>query len=57
MTEKNNIVVGVIFHTPPESVEEARQALEKIPFLRIIYFKQSKGKLWVVSSEDEGGKR
>jgi len=45
------IVIGVIGHVNPKFLEEVREEIKAITNLKVIFFKESNGKLWVVSEE------
>ena len=54
--EKNHsdsvIIVGLIAHVNPKYLADFKQQIEKSPFVtRLIIFKESNDKLWIVDRE------
>jgi hypothetical protein len=45
------IVVGVVGHVFPEHLADFKQLLEDYPHFRLVIFKESDAKLWLVSQE------
>ena len=45
------VVVGVVGHVFPEHLADFKRLLEDYPYLRLIMFKESDNKLWIVESE------
>jgi len=45
------IVVGVVGHVFPEHLADFKRLLEDYPYLRLIIFKESDNKLWLVERE------
>ena len=45
------IVIGLIAHVNPLYLAQVQKQVESIPHLKIIFYKESSGKLWIVSGE------
>ncbi|MFX1453422.1 MAG: hypothetical protein ACFFCM_21485 [Promethearchaeota archaeon] len=46
------VVIGAIGHVPPKFLKQVKKDIQKISHFKIIFFKESSGKLWIVSGED-----
>lgn len=56
MTETNNhadapVVLGLIGHVRPLFLEDVKKEIEKVPHFKLIFSKESSGKLWIVGDE------
>lgn len=53
--ENNNrpIVVGIVGHISPEFLADFKHYIEKFSQFRLIIFKESDDKLWIVSRSDK----
>ena len=47
------IVIGFIGHVHPIFLEEVKTKVETIPHLKIVFYKESSGKLWIVSGDEK----
>jgi hypothetical protein len=45
------VVIGFIAHVHPLFLEQVRKQVEQISHLKIIFYKESQGKLWITSGE------
>ena len=50
---KQPIVVGIVGHLSPEFLTDFKQHIEKFSHFRLIIFKESDDKLWIVSRSDK----
>ena len=53
--EHNPIVVGVVAHVDPLFLKDFEKIIRRLDFVKVIFIKQSNGKLWLVE-EETGGK-
>jgi nitrate reductase NapAB chaperone NapD len=45
------VVIGFIGHVHPQFLEIVKKQVEEIPDLKIVFYKESSGKLWIVSGD------
>ncbi len=54
--DRTPVVVGCILHVQPENLSFLKELLENSPYVqRLIIFKESNDKLWIVSQEGNDG--
>ena len=50
------VIVGTVMHVLPENLTYLQDLLQNSPYvLRLIIFKESNNKLWIVSQEEKDG--
>ena len=46
------VIVGVVVHLPPEFIADFKNYIESFPHVRIIIYRESNNKLWLIERED-----
>lgn len=50
---QDNLVVGIVGHVSIENLQSLKETVEKLPFFKIIYFKTSSEKLWIMEGSND----